>query len=140
MGGERAATVRRREQGKICWQCGRELGPLPPGYSPGTRTGERLCDECAPRTHRVCCNFMRRTDRWAVHFVQGNLLLGDYLYFQSEEPILRLLKRAHASTEQLEHARSEMNFCGRGTVAVNPSLRPGIDRRFRRGAAHRVKG
>jgi len=68
MGGERASSVRRRREGKICCSCGSNL-PLPHAY------GERYCVHCleakAPR-HRVYMHFMLR-DGWYCQFLEEDL-------------------------------------------------------------------
>jgi len=68
MGGERASSVRRRREGKICCFCGSSLPP-PHVY------GERYCVLCleakVPR-RRVYMHFMLR-EGWYCQFLEEDL-------------------------------------------------------------------
>ena len=115
MGAERASTTRQRERGKICAKCGRALGPAPAGYI----GGERRCDEvCALRPQRVQLNFQRHVSAWTVTFLQGGQPAGIPRQLRTNEALLELLRRSHASDAELVGADHAIRTWGRGTVFV----------------------
>jgi hypothetical protein len=68
MGGERASSVRRRREGKICCSCG---SSLPPPHVFGERYCVRCLEAKGPR-HRVYLHFMLR-EGWHCQFLEEEL-------------------------------------------------------------------
>ncbi len=119
MGGERAATARKRLKGEICALCGYHI-PDPP-----ERSGERTCGRCeaaAPRRRVVLMNFLALHDGWRVTFLEADCRtsLPRRLMFATEEKIIDAAKRGGAEFTSatrcdLEHAIQN----GRGGVWLN---------------------
>ena len=109
VGSERASTTRQRERGQICYRCGVLLTPLPPWTA-----GERACDGCEPRPHRVLMNFAYRGG-WIVHFVANDCRTPISRFYKM--PDLEALRRL-ASAGRVEDSRGMENAIeawGRGS-------------------------
>lgn len=118
MGGERAATTRKRLRGEICALCGYHI-PDPP-----ERPGERFCGRCegARPRRRILMNFMLRGECWFVAFLEADCRtsLARKLRFTTEEKIYELAERGGA--EMTSEARSMLAHgisIGRGGVWLN---------------------
>jgi hypothetical protein len=119
--GERAATIRMRETGKICCLCHAFLPPPAPDRKPGWRTGERYCAKCIPRPHAITCNVM--ASDWAVHFIDTDYRtrIGPWLLCDSADEVVRVLEGAQMSADQLAaHHRNVARWgVGGGTLHLS---------------------
>ena len=127
MGGERAATTRQREIGKICAICHVNMPPpadQPAWVAPG---GERLCLDClrnrafrAGRPYEVILNFQLR-DAWQVHFIAPdcNTPISRFFNLPSQQALRDLVFRTEPHHQQLEAFEYSMRVWSRGSVNLH---------------------
>lgn len=130
MGGERAATTRMRESGRICCACKVPLDP-PPAI-------ERYCTRCQPR-HRIYMHYMHTHRGWLCQFMLEDVRtpLGKRFTFQDPQKVVEMAKKGGAEFTSADRQALEYGInMGRGAVWLNltreqlaklkgPASRPG---------------
>ena len=105
VGGERAATTRRRLAGKICCRCGISLPEPPIDWR-----GERHCAKCQPRPHRVLMNFQQH-NVWDLSFLESDCktVIGRRFDVPTDEELFALAERGGADLEELRQSIARWN-------------------------------
>ena len=100
---DRASKTRQRLRGQICCFCYAVLQPLP-----AWTRGERFCETCAPRPHRVLMTFVPRVDIYSVGFLEAdaNTSIAWPFTVKGKEALRALVERCHGDLEHLNHALS----------------------------------
>lgn len=107
---ERASKTRQRLAGQICCFCYSSLSPLPVW----TR-GERFCEKCTPRPHKVLLTFVPRHGRYNLGFLEedARTSLGWHYSVDGEEELRELVKRGRGDLARLEHV---LHWWGQGAI------------------------
>ncbi len=113
MGGERASTTRQRLAGKICTYCRTPL-LVPPN-------GERVCDRCSGKRHRVYMYYMHR-DGWFCQFLEEDLKtpLPRKVTLDDPSKIIEMAERGGAAMRLEDRQALDYGIAnGRGSVWLN---------------------
>ena len=62
---------------------------------------------------------MIRGNAWSVKFLRGQQRVGRYRNFSEPERVLELLRRGHATDEQIIQAHEAMRQNGKGSTYLN---------------------
>lgn len=121
MGGPRASVIRQREAGKMCCNCHILLSPPPPWHKPGFWTGERYCDNCAPRI--------------LLHVQYGNPFVisftdGPWLLFATISEVKAVFAWAHADAPEFDRDMDRWGrACGEAKLTETQRFQLAIRRR-----------
>ena len=105
VGGERASTARRRLAGKICCRCGISLpSPFPEGG------GERHCEKCQPRAHRVLMTFQQHAV-WDLRFLEEDCqtVVGRRFDVPDDRELFELAERGGANVTEIRQSIARWN-------------------------------
>ena len=97
----------------ICCMCHEDVEPLATGPK-----GWRVCDDCAPRPHRVTMTYVPRVNIYTIGFLaeDAKTSLGWPYTVEGEEALRRLVERGHGDLEELEE---QLEMWGQGCVDLH---------------------